>query len=65
MTALIIMPVVLTTKTNIIYCFRQNRMNRKNLKAGNQSLVMGITHEDYYLTDRTTNCLDLFLEVRK
>jgi 2-polyprenyl-3-methyl-5-hydroxy-6-metoxy-1,4-benzoquinol methylase len=42
-----------------------NRMNRKNLKAGNNDLVMGITHEDYLLTTDSVNCLDLFLEVRK
>lgn len=42
-----------------------NRMNRKNLKAGNHDLVMGITHQDYLLTDDAVNCLDLFLEVRK
>jgi len=42
-----------------------NRMNRKKLKAGNDALVMGITHEDYLLTDDSVNCLDLFLEVRK
>jgi 2-polyprenyl-3-methyl-5-hydroxy-6-metoxy-1,4-benzoquinol methylase len=42
-----------------------NRMNRRKLKAGNQSLVMGILHEDYVLTDDSLNCLDLFLEVRK
>jgi 2-polyprenyl-3-methyl-5-hydroxy-6-metoxy-1,4-benzoquinol methylase len=42
-----------------------NRMNRKNLKAGNNDLVIGITHEDYILTNDHDNCLDLFLEVRK
>lgn len=42
-----------------------NRMNRKKLKSGNNDLVMGITHEDYYLTDDSVNCLDLFLEARK
>jgi SAM-dependent methyltransferase len=42
-----------------------NRMNRKKLKAGNNELVMGITHEDYMLTNDFVNCLDLFLEVRK
>ncbi len=42
-----------------------NRMNRKKLKAGNSELVMGITHEDYFLTNDSINCLDLFLEVRK
>jgi 2-polyprenyl-3-methyl-5-hydroxy-6-metoxy-1,4-benzoquinol methylase len=42
-----------------------NRRNRKNLKAGNNDLVMGITHEDYLLTTDSVNCLDLFLEVKK
>jgi SAM-dependent methyltransferase len=42
-----------------------NRMNRKTLKAGNNDLVMGITHADYVLTEDHMNCLDLFLEVRK
>jgi 2-polyprenyl-3-methyl-5-hydroxy-6-metoxy-1,4-benzoquinol methylase len=42
-----------------------NRMNRKKLKSGNHELVMGITHEDYLLTDDSVNCLDLFLEVKK
>lgn len=42
-----------------------NRMNRKKLKAGNNDLVMGITHDDYLLTDDYENCLDLFLEVGK
>lgn len=42
-----------------------NRRNRKNLKSGNHDLVMGITHEDYLLTDDSVNCLDLFLEVKK
>jgi len=42
-----------------------NRLNRKKLKAGNNDLVMGITHEDYLLSNDSVNCLDLFLEVRK
>lgn len=42
-----------------------NRMNRKNLKADNTALVMGITHDDYLLTDDSVNSLDLFLEVGK
>jgi SAM-dependent methyltransferase len=42
-----------------------NRRNRKNLKSGNNDLVMGITHEDYLLTNDFVNCLDLFLEVKK
>ena len=42
-----------------------NRINRKKLKARNHSLVMGITNEDYLLTDDSVHCLDLFLEVRK
>lgn len=42
-----------------------NRLNRKILKARDQDLVMGISHEDYFLSDDSVNCLDLFLEVRK
>jgi 2-polyprenyl-3-methyl-5-hydroxy-6-metoxy-1,4-benzoquinol methylase len=42
-----------------------NRRNRKNLKSRNNDLVMGITHEDYLLTDDSVNSLDLFLEVKK
>jgi SAM-dependent methyltransferase len=42
-----------------------NRINRRKLKAGNNELVMGITHGDYLLTDDSTNCLDLFLELKK
>ena len=42
-----------------------NRINRKKLESGDHDLVMGISHEDYLLTDDATNCLDLFLELRK
>ena len=42
-----------------------NRRNRKKLKSGNNDLVMGITHEDYLLTNDSVTCLDLFLEVKK
>jgi 2-polyprenyl-3-methyl-5-hydroxy-6-metoxy-1,4-benzoquinol methylase len=42
-----------------------NRMNRKKLQAGNNELVNNITHNDYLMTDDFTNCLDLFLKVRK
>jgi 2-polyprenyl-3-methyl-5-hydroxy-6-metoxy-1,4-benzoquinol methylase len=42
-----------------------NRMNRKKLQAGNNALVSGITHQDYVLTNDYTNCLDLFLIVKK
>lgn len=42
-----------------------NRINRKKLKSGNNDLVIGITHEDYLLTEDSVRSLDLFLEVGK
>lgn len=37
-----------------------NRMNRKKLLNNNQSLVTGITHEDYFLGPAADGCFDLF-----
>ncbi len=37
-----------------------NRINRNKLKAGNDSLVRNIVHEDYLITDRPDTALDLF-----
>ena len=42
-----------------------NRMNRRKLKRGNETLVSGITHEDYLITETTEGALDLLLEVQK
>lgn len=42
-----------------------NRMNRNRLHASADSLVAGITHEDYLVTDDATTALDLFLIVKK
>lgn len=42
-----------------------NRLNRKNLKSGNETLVSGITHQDYVVTPHADGVLDLFLEVTK
>jgi len=42
-----------------------NRLNRNKLKGSNDQLVMGITQEDYLLTDDASNSLDLFLIVQK
>lgn len=42
-----------------------NRLNRKKLKSGNDSLVASITHDDYLVTEDASNCLDLLLLVKK
>jgi ubiquinone/menaquinone biosynthesis C-methylase UbiE len=42
-----------------------NRLNRNNLQEADSSLVTSITHEDYVVTDRPEDALDLFLMVRK
>jgi ubiquinone/menaquinone biosynthesis C-methylase UbiE len=42
-----------------------NRLNRNNLQQTDNSLVTSITHEDYVVTDRPEDALDLFLVVRK
>jgi len=42
-----------------------NRLNRNRLHQGADSLVTGITHEDYFLTSHPEKALDLFLMVRK
>ncbi|MFM7195586.1 MAG: class I SAM-dependent methyltransferase [Bacteroidota bacterium] len=42
-----------------------NRLNRKNLKQGNEHLVSGITHEDYPVMDTSAGALDLLLMVEK
>lgn len=42
-----------------------NRMNRKNLRKGNEGLVSAIKHEDYILQDDHEHALDLFLTVCK
>ncbi|MFM8347154.1 MAG: class I SAM-dependent methyltransferase [Bacteroidota bacterium] len=42
-----------------------NRLNRKNLKRGNEHLVSGITHEDYPVMDTSAGALDLLLMVEK
>lgn len=42
-----------------------NRLNRNRLHQAADSLVSGITHEDYLITDQPEKALDLFLIVRK
>lgn len=42
-----------------------NRMNRKKLQSSDNSLVAGIRHTDYLVTDQADDALDLFLIVRK
>lgn len=42
-----------------------NRMNRNKLQKRDNTLVSGIRHEDYYVTDDAENALDLLLIVRK
>jgi ubiquinone/menaquinone biosynthesis C-methylase UbiE len=42
-----------------------NRVNRNKLKKGNDTLVSGIHHSDYIVTDKPDDALDLFLIVRK
>jgi 2-polyprenyl-3-methyl-5-hydroxy-6-metoxy-1,4-benzoquinol methylase len=42
-----------------------NRWNRNKLEGTDQSLVSGITHEDYVVVEDAANALDLFLIVRK
>lgn len=42
-----------------------NRLNRKNLKRGNENLVSGITHVDYPVMDTSEGALDLLLIVEK
>lgn len=42
-----------------------NRLNRKNLKQGNEHLVSGITHEDYPVMNTSAGALDLLLMVEK
>ncbi|MFM9075061.1 MAG: class I SAM-dependent methyltransferase, partial [Bacteroidota bacterium] len=42
-----------------------NRLNRKNLKRGNEHLVSGITHEDYPVMNTSAGALDLLLMVEK
>ena len=42
-----------------------NRMNRNKLNDANQSLVSDIQHEDYLLTEKAEEALDLFLILRK
>lgn len=42
-----------------------NRMNRKKLQSGNQSLVSDITHGDYFLNNDYNKSLDLFLTLTK
>ncbi len=42
-----------------------NRFNRNKLQTGDTSLVSSIRHEDYVVTDRADEALDLLLIVRK
>lgn len=42
-----------------------NRINRNSLKNDNDQLVNGITHEDYLVTDKADEALDLFCIVTK
>ncbi|MFA0962356.1 class I SAM-dependent methyltransferase [Roseivirga sp. BDSF3-8] len=42
-----------------------NRMNRNKLKSSDDSLVMSITHKDYYLTEKPDKALDLFYILHK
>ena len=42
-----------------------NRLNRRRLQKGNEHLVTGITHEDYYLVADGSEGLDLFAVLTK
>jgi 2-polyprenyl-3-methyl-5-hydroxy-6-metoxy-1,4-benzoquinol methylase len=42
-----------------------NRFNRNKLQSGDTSLVSSIRHEDYVVTDRADEALDLLMMVRK
>jgi len=42
-----------------------NRLNRNKLQSGDTTLVSGIRHEDYVVTDLADEALDLLLIVRK
>ncbi len=42
-----------------------NRLNRRGLQSSHDSLVTGITHDDYGVTEKAESALDLFLVVRK
>jgi len=42
-----------------------NRWNRNKLKDADDELVASITHENYIVTDKVAEALDLFLIVRK
>jgi SAM-dependent methyltransferase len=42
-----------------------NRLNRNKLQSGDTTLVSSIRHEDYVVTDRAAEALDLLLIVRK
>jgi len=42
-----------------------NRLNRTRLQKNADTLVTGISHEDYLITDQPEDALDLFLIVRK
>lgn len=42
-----------------------NRLNRNKLQTGDSSLVSSIRHEDYLVTDRADEALDLLLIVKK
>jgi SAM-dependent methyltransferase len=42
-----------------------NRLNRNKLQKGDHTLVSGIHHSDYRVTDDANNALDLFLIARK
>ena len=42
-----------------------NRLNRKRLQKQNNHLVDSILAEDHYLSDKPSECLDLFCIVEK
>lgn len=42
-----------------------NRWNREKLKTMSDDLVMSIRHEDYLVTDKAEEALDLYLRVKK
>ena len=42
-----------------------NRRNRNTLQTGDTTLVSSIKHEDYLVTDKAEEALDLLLIVRK
>ena len=42
-----------------------NRRNRNHLQSQNDDLVIGITHEDFFITDDADQALDLLLIVKK